>query len=54
MTRRTTAPLAIALLGLLILFDQATSDLNPYRAPPMLALGSGTAAVGGFCGALPQ
>ncbi|AMY70146.1 hypothetical protein [Frigidibacter mobilis] len=54
MTRRVTAPLAIALVGLLILFDHATADLNPYKAPPLLALGSGTAASGGFCGAMPD
>lgn len=54
MTRRVTAPLAIAFLALLIGFDQASATLNPYKAPAMLALGSGTAAAGGFCGAMPK
>ncbi|MDT1062077.1 hypothetical protein RM190_09430 [Paracoccus sp. CPCC 101403] len=54
MTRRVTAPLAILLLGMLIFFDHATSDLNPYKAPPIFALGSGVEASGGFCGAMPK
>jgi len=54
MTRRVTAPIAILFLGLLIVFDHATSDLNPYKAPPIIALGSGVVATGGFCGAMPQ
>jgi len=54
MTRRFTASLAIALVGLLILFDSATAELNPYKAPPLLALGSGAVASGGFCGAMPE
>lgn len=54
MTRRFTGSLAIALLAGLILFDQATAELNPYKAPPAFALGSGQATVGGFCGALPE
>lgn len=54
MTRRTTAPIAIVLLGLLIAFDHASAELNPYKAPPLLALGSGAAASGGFCGAMPD
>lgn len=54
MTRRFTAAIALALLGGLIVFDQATAALNPYKAPPIIALGSGVVATGGFCGALPQ
>lgn len=54
MTRRVTAPLAILMIGLLIAFDSATAELNPYKAPPLLALGSGAAASGGFCGAMPE
>lgn len=54
MTRKVTAALAIAFLVGLVSFDQATADLNPYKAPAAFALGSGTAASGGFCGALPQ
>jgi len=45
--------LGLGLLGLIAL-DQAQSDpLNPYTAPPLLALGSGLAASGGHCAALP-
>ena len=54
MTRRVTAVAALALIGLLILFDHATAELNPYKAPPPLALGSGAEAAGGFCGAMPE
>ncbi len=54
MTRRVTAAIAILMVGLLIALDHAGTDLNPYKAPPLLALGSGTAASGGFCGALPE
>jgi len=54
MTRRVTAPLAILMIGLLIAFDHASAELNPYKAPPLLALGSGAAASGGFCGAMPE
>lgn len=54
MTRKFTASLAIAFIATLILFDQATAELNPYQAPPAFALGSGLASAGGFCGALPQ
>ncbi len=54
MTRHVTAFAALALIGLLIVFDHATADLNPYKAPPMLALGSGVEAAGGFCGAMPK
>lgn len=54
MTRRFTAGAALLLLAALLAFDHATSDLNPYKAPPVLALGSGVAATGGFCGAMPQ
>lgn len=54
MTRHITAAAAIALLGLLLAFDQTTTRLNPYKAPPLLALGSGVEASGGFCGAMPK
>ncbi|WP_164989161.1 hypothetical protein [Roseovarius sp. A46] len=43
----------LGILGLVAL-DQLQSDpLNPYTAPPMLALGSGLAATGGHCAAPP-
>ncbi|WP_198144946.1 hypothetical protein [Pseudorhodobacter aquimaris] len=54
MTRRFTASLAIFGLVALIGLDVIASPPNPYRAPPMLAFGSGLAASGGFCGALPE
>ena len=54
MTRRVTAAIAILMVGLLIALDHASADLKPYKAPPLLALGSGAAASGGFCGALPE
>jgi len=45
--------LGLGLLGLIAL-DQAQSEpLNPYTAPPLLALGSGLAASGGHCAAPP-
>ena len=54
MTRRFTASLVIAGLVALIGTDLARSPPNPYQAPPIFALGSGLAAAGGFCGALPN
>lgn len=37
-----------------IAFDAVAADpLNPYAAPPMLALGSGMAAAGAHCAAPP-
>lgn len=54
MTRRfTTLLMALGVAGLLA-FDLGTTPPNPYRAPPVLAFGSGLAASGGFCGALPD
>lgn len=54
MTRRLTASLAIGLILLLIALDATRTPPNPFAAPPLLALGSGQTATGGFCGALPQ
>lgn len=54
MTRQLTAPLAILMMLTLIALDVARTPPNPYAAPAVLALGSGEAAVGGFCGALPE
>ncbi|SLN30895.1 hypothetical protein PSM7751_01328 [Pseudooceanicola marinus] len=53
-TRAFTATLSLVFVAALLVFDQATSDLNPYQAPPAFGLGSGEAATGGFCGALPN
>lgn len=54
MTRRITAFAAIAGLFALLAFDLAAAPPNPYDAPPVVALGSGVAPSGGFCGALPE
>lgn len=54
MTRHLVAGMTLLMLALLLVFDHATAELNPYRAPPMLAIGSGIAASGGFCGAMPE
>ncbi|MCJ8139005.1 hypothetical protein [Falsirhodobacter halotolerans] len=54
MTRRVTAPLALALVAAVVLLDLRAAPPNPWVAPPMLALGSGVTASGGFCGALPN
>lgn len=54
MTRAFTAGLAVAFIAGLLVFDLSTAELNPFKAPKAFALGSGTAASGGFCGALPN
>jgi hypothetical protein len=54
MTRRLTGGIAIAFLAALAAFDMATAELNPYAAPPALALGSGQAVSGAHCAALPE
>ncbi|MFY0691047.1 MAG: hypothetical protein JXR14_03900 [Paracoccaceae bacterium] len=54
MTRRLTAGGALALLLALTAFDAATSELNPFKAPPVFALGSGQAAGTAHCAALPR
>lgn len=51
MTRRTIAAVACAMVAGLIALDLAAVRPNPYDAPALLALGSGAAPVGGFCGA---
>ena len=53
-TRRVPALLAIGLLALLVILDYSLNPPNPYRAPSIVALGSGAASAGGFCGALPD
>ena len=53
MTRRGIALLALAGLLALVVLDLRASPPSPYGAPPLLAIGSGQAASGGFCGALP-
>lgn len=53
-TRNLTAALALAFLLLVLGIDLISGAVpNPYRAPPLLALGSGQVASGGHCAALP-
>ncbi len=53
MTRRPIAYAVLALVAALIGSDIAGSaPLNPYQAPPILALGSGLAASGAHCAAV--
>ena len=54
MTRRVTAAVAMTLVTALVLADWSATRPNPYRAPPILAVGSGTVSAGGFCGDLPD
>lgn len=44
---------ALGVFGLLALDRAQSLPLNPYAAPPLLALGSGLAATGGHCAAPP-
>jgi hypothetical protein len=54
-TRRLTATLALAFIGVLIALDLGWSTpLDPFKAPPVFALGSGQAASGAHCAALPR
>ncbi|MBK5947026.1 hypothetical protein CCR83_11380 [Rhodobacter veldkampii DSM 11550] len=54
MTRRPVALAVVAALAAVIGLDLAASaPLNPYKAPPFLALGSGLAASGAHCTAAP-
>ena len=54
MIRRTvTLLVALSVVGLLALDHAQSQPLNPYTAPPLLALGSGLAATGGHCAAPP-
>ena len=52
--RWTVAALVLGAIGLGIGADLAASEpLNPFRAPPLLALGSGQVAAGAHCTAVP-
>lgn len=54
MTRRATMLAIVLMAGGLVAFDLSVSATpNPFRAPPLLALGSGQAAGGAHCSALP-
>lgn len=53
-SRRLTALGAIGLIGAMVFWDLAISaPLDPFDAPPAVALGSGVAASGAHCSALP-
>lgn len=51
MTRRHIMFAACGLLAAMLALDLRAAPPNPYDAPAVLALGSGAAPVGGFCGA---
>jgi len=54
MTRaHVTLLLVLGISGLIVLDQVQSRPLNPYTAPPMLALGSGLAASGAHCAAPP-
>ena len=54
MTRKLTVTITLVMLMGLAMFDLATSTLNPYAAPAAFALGSGQAAAGAHCAAMPE
>jgi hypothetical protein len=47
------AAMALMIAGLLAVDHGGSAQPNPFRAPPLLALGSGLAAGGAHCAALP-
>ena len=53
-SRRVPAGIAVCFLLALVALDYVVNPPDPYRAPAILALGSGAASAGGFCGALPD
>lgn len=54
MTRAVTmAAAALLVAGLMVLDLSVSAAPNPFRAPPLLALGSGQPAGGAHCAALP-
>lgn len=53
MTRGLLALSAVLLMLALVTADLFITPPNPYQQPPLVALGSGTASAGGFCGAMP-
>lgn len=55
MTRKPIALLIVLALAAVVFADLGASEpLNPYRAPPAIALGSGQAVSGAHCSALPK
>ncbi len=54
-TRRLTAALALALVAGVLALDRVQgAPPDPFAAPPPFALGSGLAAGGAHCAALPE
>jgi hypothetical protein len=54
MTRRVTMLAVAVMVAALIAFDLgASAPPNPFKAPPLFALGSGQASGGAHCAALP-
>jgi hypothetical protein len=54
LTRKLTAGLTLSVLSALLWLDLINSKpLDPFRAPAVLALGSGQAGAGAHCAALP-
>ena len=55
LTRRLTAALTLALVTSVVLLDIGWSEpLNPFRSPPLLALGSGQPSGAAHCATLPE
>lgn len=53
-TRKMTAALTLLMLSGVIVLDLAcAAPPNPWQAPPAFALGSGLAASGAHCAAVP-
>lgn len=50
---RVTLLVLLGMAGLVALDVAQSAPLNPYAAPPMMALGSGLAATGAHCAAPP-
>lgn len=54
LTRKLTATLTLIILTSFVWLDLVNSrPLDPFRAPAVLALGSGQAGAGAHCAALP-
>ncbi|MDX5382093.1 MAG: hypothetical protein LPJ92_03735 [Rhodobacterales bacterium] len=54
LTRKLIAGLTLVILSALLWLDLINSKpLDPFRAPAVLALGSGQAGAGAHCAALP-
>lgn len=54
MTRKPVALAVVLAIAATVAADLSRSaPLNPYQAPPLFALGSGQAASGAHCAALP-